>query len=123
MAEAVVQLLEAVEVAEHEAERAVVSHRARDLAVEPLDEGAPVEQARQRVVVGEEAQLASGAPTRHDRRGRLVREDAQRLELPARRQQPVVRLVGPEDPDHLARAVVQRDEQPVAVPRPRARAR
>ena len=61
MAEAVVQLLEAVEVAEDEAERAPVARRARDLAVEPLDERAPVEQARQRIVVGEEAQLVRGA--------------------------------------------------------------
>ena len=34
VAEAVVQLLEAVEVAEHEPERCAVAHRARDLAVE-----------------------------------------------------------------------------------------
>ena len=36
-----------------------------------------------------------------------------------RRQEPVVRLVGPEDPDHVASPVVQGDEQPVVVPRPR----
>ena len=80
MPEAVVQLLEAVEVAEHEAEDVAVAHRPRDLAVEPLDERPPVEQARERVVVGEEAHLA---PVRggDDRRRGLVREDAERLEL------------------------------------------
>ena len=102
----------------HEAERALVADRARDLGVEPLDERAPVEQARQRVVVGEEAQLAL-VRRGDDRGGGLVREDAQRLQLLARRQQPVFGLVGPDEADHGACAVVQRDEQPVAVPRAR----
>src|SRR5438094_586204 len=57
MAEAVVQLLEAVEIAEHERQGMAVTRRARNLAVEPFHEGAPVEQARQGIVVGEEAQF------------------------------------------------------------------
>ena len=53
-------------------------------------------------MIGEEAQLLQ-VRGGDDRRGGLVREDAQRLQLLARREQPVVRLVGPEEPDHVAR--------------------
>ncbi len=109
MAEAVVQLLEAVEVAEHEPERALVARGARHLAVEPHDERAPVEEPRQRIVIGEEPQLVL-VRRRDDRGGSLVREDPQRLELLLRRHQPVLRLVRPDEADHLAGAVAQRHE-------------
>src|SRR5581483_5425068 len=51
MPEPVVQLLQAVQIAQHEAERVAVAHRPGDLAVEALDERAPVEEARERIVV------------------------------------------------------------------------
>ena len=60
MPEAVVQLLEVVEVAEHEPERTAVPRGTRDLTVEALDERAPVEQPREWVVVGEETHLVHG---------------------------------------------------------------
>src|SRR6266536_915439 len=119
VSELVVQLLEAVEIAEHEPERAAVPRRARDLPVEAVDERAAIEQPRERIVVGEEAQLAH-VRRGHDRRSRLVREHAKSLKLVAGGKQAVVWLVGPEDADHLAETVVQRDEQPVVLPRPRA---
>src|SRR3712207_6914548 len=46
-----------------------------------------------------------------------VREQAQRLEPLPRREQPVVRVVDPDEPDRLAAAVEERDQQPVPVPR------
>ncbi len=117
MAVTVVQLLEVVEIADDEPERAVVPERARDLALEPFDEPPAVHQTRQGIVIGEEPQLAQ-VRRRDDRSSRLVREDAHCLQRVARRKQPVLRLVGPEHADHLAEAVVQRDEQPVVIPRP-----
>src|SRR4029079_12562130 len=58
MAEAVVELLEAVEVRDHEAERAAVAHGPRDLALEPRHERATVEETSERIVIGEEPELA-----------------------------------------------------------------
>ena len=64
MTEVVVQLLEAVEVADHERRtRCRSGSRARPL-LEPVDERAPVEQPGERIVVGEEAQLRKCAPRR-----------------------------------------------------------
>jgi hypothetical protein len=118
MTEAVVELLETVEVAEHERERALVARRARSLAVEPLDERAPVQQPRQRVVVGKEPQLVL-VRRGDDRGGCLVREDAERLQLLLRREETILRLVGPDQADHLAGGVAQRHDEPVPVPRAR----
>src|SRR6266567_8470581 len=119
MAEVVVEVLEAIEIADDETDWAVVAHSARHLALEPVDERAAVQQARERIVVREKPQLVHllGAD---DRNAGLVREDAQGLELLARRQQPVLRLVRPQHPDDLALPVAQRDQQPVVVPRTRA---
>src|SRR5581483_1436225 len=51
--EPVVDALEAVEVAHDQRELAVVAARACDLGLETLDEGAAVQQPRERIVVGE----------------------------------------------------------------------
>src|SRR4051812_47635682 len=115
MAEPVVQQLEAVEGADDEAERAAIAQRTRDLGVEPLDEGPAVAQAREWIVVGEEAQLPQ-MRRRHERGSGLVRKDAQRLELLLRREQAIFRLVGPDEADDGAGAVAERHEQPVTVP-------
>src|SRR6266566_1500148 len=116
MTKAVVELLETVEVAEHERERALVARRARRLAVEPLDERAPVQQPRERIVVGQKPKLV---PVRRgDDRGRsLVGEDPERLELLLRRKETILRLIGPDQADHLAGRVAQRHDEPVPIPR------
>jgi len=72
-------------------------------------------------VVGEEAKLLDVVDERHRRRG-LVREEPQRLEALARREEPVLGLVGPDDANRGADAVDERDDEPVPVPRPRAAA-
>ena len=54
---AVVQLLEPVQVADDQRERPAVAHVARGLGRQPLAEHPPVEQPRQRVVVGQEPHL------------------------------------------------------------------
>lgn len=59
---------------------------------------------------------------RLQRRVRLVGERAQHLQPLAGGEQPIFGVVGPEVPAELAGAVVQRHEQPVPVPRPRAAA-
>ena len=94
VARAVVQLLELVEVAEHERERMAVAERARGLDVELAHERAAVRQPRERIVVGEELQLLE-ARRRLERGRRLVGEQPQRLHLLALRQQPVARVVRP----------------------------
>ena len=118
MAEAVVELLEAVEIRDHEPEGAAVAHRPRDLALEAGDEGAPVEEARERIVVGEEPQLAE-MPARDERGGCVVGEDPERLEAVGRGHEPVGGVVHPDDPEQRALAVLERHDQPVPVPRPR----
>ncbi len=79
------------------AERAAVARGPRHLPVEPLDERAPVQQPRERVVVGEEAQLVEVAAGDDRSRG-LVREDPQRLEPVGGGQQPVLGVVRPRSP-------------------------
>ena len=101
---AVVELLEVVEIRHDEAEGAAVTHRPRDLALEAVDERAPVEEPREWVVVGEEAKLAE-MPARHERGGGVVGEDPQSLEAVGRRHEPVGRVVDPDDPEQRAPAV------------------
>ena len=111
----VVDGLELVQVEDDERERPGVTTAARDLCVEMLDERAPVEQVRERIVVGQEAhllELLGGV----QRRRRLVREHTQRLQALGRRHQPVLRVVGPDEAHLVAASVVQRHEQPVMVP-------
>ena len=72
-------------------------------------------------MVGEEAhllELLRGV----ERRRRLVREDAQRLQPLRRRDEPVLRVVRPDEAHLLAVPVVERHEQPVVVPGVRAAA-
>jgi hypothetical protein len=69
-------------------------------------------------VVGEEAQLTEVA-SRHQRGGCVVGEDSQRLQAVGRRHETVGGVVDPDDPEQRTLAVLQRDDQPVAVPRPR----
>src|SRR5712691_12994127 len=57
MAGAVVQLLELVEVAEHEREGSTVALRPRGLRLELADERTAIRQPRERIVIGEELQL------------------------------------------------------------------
>ena len=85
----VVQLLEAVQVAQHQRERPVVAARAGGLVAEPAGERAAVEQARQRVVLGEVAHLLE-VVRRVDRGRRLVGEHAQRLQHVPAGDQPVL---------------------------------
>ena len=47
---------------------------------------------------------------------RVVREDAQRLEHVLGREQPALRLVGPEDAPDRSVGVVERDHEPVMIP-------
>ena len=72
-------------------------------------------------MLGEEPDLLE-APRRVERRGGLVREDPQRLHELPRRDEPVLGIVGPDDGDHLALAVEERDDEPVPVPGPGATA-
>ena len=74
--------------ATHEAERAPVATPPARPRLEPADERAPVEEARERIVVGEEAQLAE-MPARDERGGSVVGEDPQRLQPVGRRHEPV----------------------------------
>ena len=90
-----------------------------DLLGQASREGAAVAHARERVVLGEELHLLEGGRHR-DRRGGLVGEHPQRLQAIGRGDEPVLGLVGPDDADQLARAVVQRDDEPVVVPGQRA---
>ena len=96
VAVAVVAVLEPVEIGDDEADRPAVPRRARDLTVEPRHERAAVEEARQRVVVGEEAELAEML-ARHERGGSVVREDPQSLETVGGRDETVARVVHPDD--------------------------
>ena len=118
MAEAVVELLEAVEIRDHEPKVALVANGPRDLALEAGDERAPVEQARERIVVGEEPQFPE-MPAGDERSGRIVGEDPERLEAVGRRHEPVGGVVHPDDPEQRPLSVLERNEQPVPVPRPR----
>ena len=122
MAEAVVELLEAVEIRDHEPEGALVAHGPRDLALEAGDEGAPVEEARERIVVGEEPQLAE-MPARDERGGGVVGEDPERLEAVGRRHEPVGRVVHPDDPEQRALAVLREGRAASAGSTPTARGR
>ena len=64
---AVVERLEAVDVEDHEREGLPVARGAVDLLGQARGEGAAVAQARQRVVVGQEAHLLERAPPRRPR--------------------------------------------------------
>ena len=75
----VVQLFEAVEVEHHQRERRAGLSGFGERALELADEGAPVRQLRERVVVGEVTHLLELGCER-ERAGRLVGEDPQRLE-------------------------------------------
>ena len=109
----VVDLLEVVEVEEHEGESAILRTFARVLQF--AQERAPVQQAREGIVVGEEAGL--GELGRDGQRlHRVVREHPQRLEPLVRREHAVARLVGPDDTDDRTLLVAERDDQPVVVP-------
>src|SRR5207253_9147361 len=68
--ETVVQLLEVVEIADDEPERAPVSQGARNFALEPRNERATIQEARQWIVIRKEPQLAQMCGG-DDRRGRL----------------------------------------------------
>ena len=58
MAVVVVELLEVVDVDEHEREMCAVTTRALEFLFEPRIEGAPVRDARQRIVLSLVAELA-----------------------------------------------------------------
>ena len=118
MAVGVVDLLEAVEVADRQGKAAAVAARALDLGVELAHEGAAVEQAGERIAVGLPAQLLDVAGGDHGHH-RLVGEDAQRLQARGARQETVGGVVRPDAPDDLARLVVERYHEPVVVPRGR----
>ena len=119
MAVAVVDLLEPVQVEHDQREWAPVAARPSDFGVEVADERAPVQEVRERVVIRQEPELRELVRGR-ERRRRLVREDPQRLQALLARQEPVARLVGPDDADHAAVRVAERDDEPVVVPRVRA---
>ncbi len=121
VAEGVVDELEVVDVADDERELVAVADGALDLGVELAHERAPVREARQRILVGQDAKLLELAG-RHHRHRRLPGEERERLEPGARGQEQVLGLVGPDAPDDRAAGVAQRDVQAVAVPGPRAAA-
>ena len=115
--ERVVHALEVVEVADQQRERPA----GRDAPVHARTEAAPVAQARERVVLGEVGHARELAGRLDGRRG-LVRERAQRLQARGRGQQAVGRLVRPDHAAQRPGAVVERDDEAVAVPGPRAAA-
>ena len=118
MARTVVQLLELVEVAEHERERMAVAERAGGLDVELAHERTTVREPRERVVVGQELHfLEAGGGL--ERRGRLVGEQPERLHLLALGHEPVARVVRPDESLQRAVSILQRHDQPVSVPRVR----
>src|SRR6266511_2089948 len=106
----VVQLLELIEVAQHERERVAVALRPQRLRLELANERTPVRQTCQRIVVREELELLE--PRRRlERRGCLVREQAQRLHLLACRQQSVRGIVGPHEALEHFLAVEERQDR------------
>ena len=107
VAGAVVDELEPVEVAHHQREGLPVALRARQLEPQPARERAPVEQPRERIVLGQEPHLAEPVGRLEDGGG-LVREHPQRLQQRPRGQQPVARVVDPDQAHHPCVAVVQR---------------
>ena len=111
----VVQLLEAVQVAQHQRERPVVAAGAGGFVGQPARERAAVEQMRQRVVLGQVAHLFEVVRC-VDRGRRLVGEHAQRLQHVSAGDQPVLGIVHPDDARQLAVSSGQRHQQPVAVP-------
>ena len=109
----VVQQLEAVEVAEREAERAPVADRPRDLASSRRRRPAG-EQAGQRIVIGEEAHLA---PVRGETIAAAAWFATSRAPGASRRRQRRSSGSSARRGRSRARAGVQPHEQPVAVPR------
>ena len=78
---------------------------------------AAIEQARERVVIGEEPQLAQVATGDQCGRG-VVGEDPQRLQPVGGRYEPVRGVVDPEDPEQRTPTILERHDQPVPVPCP-----
>src|SRR4029079_8755583 len=76
---------------------------------------------RKWIVVGEEAHLLELLCS-EQRRRRLVRKDAQRLQLVGGRKQAILGIVRPDHAERGALAVVQRNDQRMVVPRVRAAA-
>ena len=118
----VVKGLERVHVAEGEREAPAVARRARRLRLQVAHERPAVAEAGQRVVVGEVAQLAQARGGLEHGRG-LVGEDPERLQGLDAREQPVARVLDPDQAQQLARRGAQRYEEAVVLPRPRAAAR
>ena len=104
MALAVVQLLEPVEVADHQRERVAVAAGPVDLGLQLADERAPVQQAGEWVMVGQEAQLVHASGQGQCRRG-LIGEEPQGLQSPGRGKQPIEGVVDPDPPGQAAVAV------------------
>src|SRR5678815_1232483 len=112
MAVTVVDLLEVVEVEEDECEWM----RAEGLACgQSMQERAPVQQAREWIVIGEELRLGE---LRGDGKCLhcMVREDPERLQNVVVGQQPVSRLVGPAHAAAFFVGAVEGYDEPMMVP-------